>query len=66
MPEALLKLLAKMDTENSELVTIYSGADAATAEVGQIAQAIGQRYPKHKLELVAGGQPHYTYIVSVE
>ena len=66
MPEALLELLAKMDTENSELVTIYYGADATTAEVGQIAQFIGQIYPEHKLELVAGGQPHYNYIVSVE
>lgn len=66
MPEALLKLLAKMDMENSELVTIYYGADATTADVEEIAQSIGQRYPEHKLELVAGGQAHYNYIVSVE
>jgi DAK2 domain fusion protein YloV len=66
MPEALLKLLAKMDMEDGELVTIYYGADATTAEVEEIARSIGQRYPEHKLELVAGGQPHYNYIVSVE
>jgi DAK2 domain fusion protein YloV len=66
MPEALLKLLAKMDIENGELVTIYYGADVTTAEVEEIARSIGQRYPGHRLELVAGGQPHYNYIVSVE
>ena len=66
MPEALLKLLAQMDMENGELVTLYYGANATATEVEEIAQSIGQRYPEHKLELVAGGQPHYNYIVSVE
>jgi hypothetical protein len=66
MFEALHKLLPQMVTEDSELITLYYGADATDAEIEEIAQSIGQRYPELKLEVVAGGQPYYNYIISVE
>jgi hypothetical protein len=66
MAEALYRLLLKIDLEGSELITIYYGADAPSAEAQEIAALIHQIYPRQKLELVPGGQPYYNYIASVE
>ena len=66
MPQALYRLLLEMGIEDSELITIYYGADAPNAEVEEIVRFIGEEYPEQELEVVAGGQPYYNYIVSVE
>lgn len=66
MKNAVHKLLDKMDLEQSSLVTIYYGADTEHAEAEQIGESIRKKYPTHEVEVVAGGQPHYNYIISVE
>ncbi len=66
MPAALQGLLGRMGVGRNELITVYYGADAPDAEVEEIAQFISRKYPQLGLEIVAGGQPHYNYIISVE
>lgn len=66
MPQVILDLLAMMDVEEGELITIYYGADTESAEAEQIAESVQRKYPSQEVELVAGGQPYYNYIVSVE
>ncbi len=61
-----LDLLGRMDAEHAELVTLYTGADVATATAETLRARIGERYPNVAVEIVAGGQPHYDFIVSVE
>ena len=66
MPQVVYKLLDKMNVEQSGLVTIYYGANAEGAEAEQIGQSVRKKYPAQEVEVVAGGQPHYNYIISVE
>ncbi|MEE9400562.1 MAG: DAK2 domain-containing protein [Dehalococcoidia bacterium] len=66
MPQVVLDLLAMMDVEGGGLVTIYYGADTESAEAEQVAESVQRKYPSQEVEVVAGGQPYYNYIVSVE
>ncbi len=59
-------LLKQMQVEAHEIVTIYYGEpiDAATAQ--NMIAGLQVEYPNQEFELVAGGQPHYHYILSAE
>jgi dihydroxyacetone kinase-like predicted kinase len=64
--DVLNKVVAKLDLGKVEVITIYYGADANSAETEQVGGSIRERYPQLQIEVVRGGQPHYSYIVSVE
>jgi dihydroxyacetone kinase-like predicted kinase len=66
MPHAVHKLLSKMDVEEGGLITIYYGADTDSREAVLISESIHKKYPAQEIEVLAGGQPYYNYIVSVE
>ncbi len=66
MIDAVHCLLALMDIDECRLVTVYYGADADSAEAERIVESIHEKYPTPETELVAGGQPHYAYIISAE
>lgn len=59
-------LLAKMEAENLELITLYYGEDVTQAEAEALMEHLSGVYPGHEVELRDGGQPHYYYILSVE
>jgi DAK2 domain fusion protein YloV len=60
------QLFEAMNTADHDLVTLYYGADVAEAEAQAFQASIQQRYPDQQVELVAGGQPFYAYIIAVE
>jgi DAK2 domain fusion protein YloV len=64
--EVLTKALARVNLDETEVITIYYGADTEPAEAEQVAAAIREQYPQLQVEIVQGGQPHYNYIASVE
>ncbi|KIL41130.1 hypothetical protein SD70_08805 [Gordoniibacillus kamchatkensis] len=64
--DAAKKLLDAMLDENSEIVTILSGADANPEETEQLAAYIAELAPAVEVEIHPGGQPLYAYIFSVE
>ena len=64
--DVLNQMLAKLDLDKVEVITIYYGADTKAAEAEQVSSSIRERYPQLQIEIVHGGQPHYDYIVSVE
>jgi DAK2 domain fusion protein YloV len=64
--EVLLEVLQKMDTEKSEIVTVYYGKTTRRSEAEGAAEGIREKLPNLEVELVYGGQPHYNYIASVE
>jgi DAK2 domain fusion protein YloV len=49
-----------------ELVTIYHGADVEAAEAETLAEALRAAHPDAEVEVVAGGQPHYSYLIAAE
>jgi dihydroxyacetone kinase-like predicted kinase len=64
--DVLNKILGKLDLEKAEVITIYHGEDIEGAEAEQISSEISEKYPHLQVEVVRGGQPHYSYIISVE
>ena len=64
--DVLNVLMARVNLDKKEVVTIYFGADTQEEEAGQVAGAIRESYPNLQVEVVSGGQPYDTYIVSAE
>ncbi len=64
--EVVFNLLAQMDADQAEVITVYYGdqVDEATAEA--LSTDITERYGSQELEVISGGQPHYHYIISTE
>lgn len=60
------QVLAKLDLSKAEVVTIYYGTDEESAEAEQIGDGIRERHPQLQIEVIHGGQPHYSYIISIE
>jgi len=64
--DVINKILAKLDLDKSEVITIYYGADTEADEAEEISASITEQYPQLQVEVIKGGQPHYNYIISVE
>jgi len=64
--DVLNQVLAKVNLDEVEVITIYYGADTTPTEAEQVSAAIRQEHPQLQVEVIQGGQPHYNYIVSVE
>lgn len=61
-----LDLLARMQAEEAEFITIYYGGEITEAEARSFAAKVEDVYPDHEIELIFGGQPYYHYILSSE
>ena len=66
MEQVVLDLLGRVEVEQGGLITLYCGMDTKEGEAEDLARLIAETYPGQEVEIVAGGQPHYNYIVSVE
>ncbi len=58
--------VAEMVDDESEVISIYYGADTDETEAEKLAAALEEAYPDCDVELNAGGQPIYYYVISVE
>lgn len=61
-----LDMLQAMIDEESELVTIYYGSEVTEEEASVLLEKAQERFPECEIELQAGGQPIYYYLISVE
>lgn len=59
-------LLKKIDMEEYELITLFTGNNVGTAAVEEVTAKIQETYPDHEVELQNGGQPHYQFIFAIE
>lgn len=59
-------LLKQMVDDRSEVLTVYHGSDVDSKEAQNLLERIKRDYPGREVELHAGGQPLYYYILSVE
>jgi DAK2 domain fusion protein YloV len=63
--DVILEALSKAGADKAGIITIYYGVETKGAEAQEIAQEIRDRY-KAEVEVVHGGQPHYSYTISLE
>ncbi|NPV57652.1 MAG: DAK2 domain-containing protein [Anaerolineae bacterium] len=66
LEDACLGLLKKANATSKERITLFYGDNIPIDQVNQIFEAIKKAYPSHELELHAGGQPHYQFIIAIE
>lgn len=64
--EAALEAMKAMVEEDSELVTIYYGAELSETEAKTLHRKARKQFAGCEIELHAGGQPIYYYLISVE
>jgi uncharacterized protein len=64
--ETLMHTFATAPTDGLEIVTIYFGSGASESEAQSAAAQIREAHPGLAVEVIAGGQPHYPYVVSLE
>ena len=66
MPQVTADMIADMIDDDTELISIYYGADVTEEDAEDLGAKIEALYPKCDVELQFGGQPIYYYIVSAE
>jgi DAK2 domain fusion protein YloV len=64
--DTAMNTLAAMVDAESELITIYYGADIAQETAQNLLETAAAKYPDCEIELHSGGQPIYYYLISVE
>ncbi len=66
MPQVTADMVADMIDDDTELISIYYGADVTEEAAEDLGAKIEALYPKCDVELQFGGQPIYYYIISAE
>ena len=64
--QVTVDLIDTMVEDDSELISIYFGSDASEDEANEIADLLMEKYDFLDVEVHAGDQPVYYYIISVE
>ena len=64
--EVVSDLVGKMADEDSALLSIYYGADVTEEQAQDMESMLHETYPDYEIEVCAGGQPVYYYIISLE
>ena len=64
--EVVFNLLAQMDAGKAEIITVYYGEQIDARAAGDLGADIAAAYPDQEIEVIAGGQPHYHFILSTE
>ncbi|MEX0663809.1 MAG: DAK2 domain-containing protein [Acidimicrobiia bacterium] len=64
--DAAVGLLERLVNEESELITVLVGADARSADTTRLREHVGLEHPHVELEVHAGDQPLYPYLIGVE
>jgi len=60
------ELLEKANMKDSEHITIFQGENTSPEMVDDFVAIIEKKYPDHEIEIHAGDQPHYQFIISIE
>ena len=66
LEQAVHDSITAMDPARASLLTVYSGTEVRQHEAEALAQELRERHPDLEVELVPGGQRHYSYLLSLE
>ena len=58
--------VGKLIDDDSELVTLYYGAEVKEEDAQKVADAIEEKFPDLEVTFYSGGQPHYYYLIGIE
>ena len=61
-----MEVLAEMVSDDSELITVYSGRDVDAASAEALKERVAEQFSHCDVELHDGGQPLYYYLIAVE
>jgi dihydroxyacetone kinase-like predicted kinase len=64
--DVVLNILSHIDAKKFSIATVYYGSNTTAAEASALAENMCRIHPSLEMEIVDGGQPHYSYIISVE
>ena len=64
--DATVAILAQMNAEDYEMLTVIAGQDLPQAEADALVARIAELYPAIEIELLRGEQPLYPVILAVE
>ncbi len=64
--ETVVGLLEKMVDSSTVNITMFYGADTKEEEAAALTEQISAKYPNCEVSVLAGGQPVYYYLISVE
>jgi uncharacterized protein len=64
--DTTFELIQGLADENSELISLYYGAEITEDIANELAERIMEEYPDVDVEVHCGGQPIYYYVLSVE
>ena len=59
-------MLVELVDEDSELISVYYGADVSEEDAMQLTEELEGLYPNVDIDTHMGGQPIYYYVISVE
>lgn len=64
--QAVTSTLKAAEVKKAEIISLYYGGDIVGEEAKSLSRALQAQHPHLQVEVIEGGQPHYSYIVSVE
>ncbi len=64
--DVAMDTVAALVDESSEVISVYYGADITEDEAGSFSHKLEESYPECEIAFNCGGQPIYSYIISVE
>ncbi len=59
-------VFARMPSADAELISLFPGEDAGKNDTKAVARVIEETFPDAEVEIHAGGQPHYLFIIAIE
>lgn len=65
-PSVATALLDLLPAGHYEVLSVFPGAKVSAQKAETFADLLRRRYPEMQVELLAGGQPHYQYVLSAE
>ena len=64
--DALKEGLQKSAADEDSIITLYWGEGATTEQANALQEELEETYEGAQVDVYAGGQPHYPYLISVE
>ncbi len=64
--DVVLATLNHIDMEEIDVLTLYHGEETTADAAATLSDMLADTYPHLEIEVVAGGQPHYQFIISLE
>ena len=64
--DVVFQSIEKTINEDSEILSIYYGADVTEEEAEALKERLEDKFPEFEIDLYSGGQPIYYYVMSIE